>query len=149
MKPTFKKTLQKYLKNILITKKRNPLLFHIERKKAMQFKQIELSDLNILVKMYIETFNAGPWNDEWTVETASRRLTQMIKCPDSYGLLAYVDNVPAGMILGAEEQYYNGLMFNIKEFCINNQLRGKGLGTSIYEEFEKRLKEKESEKLSY
>ena len=74
----------------------------------MQFKQIELSDLNVLVKMYIETFNAGPWNDEWTVETASRRLTQMIKCPDSYGLLAYVDNVPAGMILGAEEQYYNG-----------------------------------------
>ena len=108
----------------------------------MQFKQIELSDLNVLVKMYIETFNAGPWNDEWTVEAASRRLTQMIKCPDSYGLLAYVDNVPAGMILGAEEQYYNGLMFNIKEFCINNQLRGKGLGTSIYEEFEKRLKEK-------
>lgn len=108
----------------------------------MQFKEIELSDLDILVAMFIETFNAEPWNDQWTVETASRRLTQMINCPDSYGLLAYVDNIPAGLILGAEEQYYNGLMFTIKEFCINNQLRGKGLGTSIYAEFESRLKAK-------
>ena len=66
----------------------------------------------------------------------------MINCPDSYGLLAYIDNTPAGLILGAEEQYYNGLMFNIKEFCVSNQLRGKGLGTIIYEEFEKRLREK-------
>lgn len=108
----------------------------------MKFKEIELSDLDTLVEMFIETFNAKPWNDKWTISSASKRLTQMINCPDSYGLLAYIDNTPAGLILGAEEQYYNGLMFNIKEFCVSNQLRGKGLGTIIYEEFEKRLREK-------
>lgn len=69
----------------------------------MKFKEIQLSDLEIVVEMFIETSSAKPWNDEWTVETASRRLTQMINCPDSYGLLAYVYNISAGLILGAED----------------------------------------------
>lgn len=39
--------------------------------------------------MYIETFNSPPWNDEWTIENASKRLHQMIHCEDFYGIKAY------------------------------------------------------------
>lgn len=47
------------------------------------------------------------------------------------------------MILGSEEQFFDGVTFNIKEFCVNNKMRNRGIGTKIFEEFEKQLKEKQ------
>ncbi len=108
----------------------------------MRFEEISLDDIGELSKMYVETFNAPPWNDEWTIEAAAKRLTQFVNCEDSYGLTAYEDNVLLGMILGSEEQFYTGNMFNIKEFCVKNDMRSKGIGTKILAEFENRLKSK-------
>lgn len=106
----------------------------------MKFEEINLTDIEELAKMYVETFNSPPWNDEWSMETASKRLYQMINSEDSYGLKAYEDGLLCGMILGAKEQYYNGIMFNLKEFCVKNEMRNKGIGTRIFDEFEQRLK---------
>ena len=44
------------------------------------------------------------------------------------------------MILGEEEQYFDGVIFNVKEFCVKNELRGKGIGTELLAEFERCLK---------
>ena len=106
----------------------------------MNFKEIELSDIDVITNMYVDTFNSPPWNDKWTFQTASKRLTQMMNCEGAYGILAYKDDIIYGMILGCEEQFYTEVIFNIKEFCINNKMKGKGLGTSILEEFQERLK---------
>ena len=48
-----------------------------------------------------------------------------------------------GAIIGCMEQFYNGIMFNVKEFWIKNGMRGNGIGTQIFAEFEKKLKEKQ------
>lgn len=55
--------------------------------------------------------------------------------------------VICGAILGCMEQFYNGKMFNVKEFWVKNGMRGQGLGTQIFTEFEKRLKEKQVEQM--
>lgn len=109
----------------------------------MRFEEIILSDIVELAKMYVETFNAPLWNDEWSIETASKRLHQMINCEDFYGLKAFREEVLCGMILGSQEQFYNGILFNIKEFCVKNEMRNEGIGTKILAEFEQRLKNKE------
>ena len=44
--------------------------------------------------------------------------------------------------MDSEEQFYNGIMFNIKEFCVKNEMQSKGMGTKILAEVEKRLKSK-------
>ena len=108
----------------------------------MRFEKINLLDIEKLARVYVETFNSPPWNDEWTIETASKRLHQMINCEGFYGLMAYQDDELCGMILGSEEQFFDGVTFNIKEFCVNNEMRNRGIGTKIFEEFEKKLKEK-------
>jgi aminoglycoside 6'-N-acetyltransferase I len=108
----------------------------------MNYKGITTSDILQLAEMYVDTFNAPPWNDKWTIETASKRLYQMINCEMSYGLMGYQDETLCGMILGNEEQFFNGIMFNIKEFCVKNELRKRGIGTQILKEFENRLKQK-------
>jgi len=113
----------------------------------MKFEKINLLDIAKLVAMYVETFNSPPWNDEWTIETASKRLHQMINCEGFYGLKAYQDEELCGMILGSEEQFFDGVTFNIKEFCVNNKMRNRGIGIKIFEEFEKQLREKQITKI--
>ena len=41
------------------------------------YKEIEKDDLAALAAMYVETFNAPPWNDARSQETAEIRLRQM------------------------------------------------------------------------
>ena len=66
----------------------------------MIFKEIDISFLNDLVEVFIEAFNSEPWNDEWTIDSASKRLQQMIRCDGFYGLAAYSEDKLVGLILG-------------------------------------------------
>ena len=110
--------------------------------KNTHYEEITLYHLDELASLYVETFNSEPWNDEWTISTAKKRLQQMINTEDSYGLCLCQNSCICGAILGSIEQFYNGTMFNIKEFWIKNGMRGKGIGTQIFEEFENRLRDR-------
>ena len=107
----------------------------------MDYRKITIEDLSELAKIYAETFNSDPWYDKWTQKTAEKRLSQMIGNGGFFGILSYNEEGITGMILGESEQYFDGVVFNIKEFCVKNDLRGKGIGTELLKEFEHRLKE--------
>lgn len=106
----------------------------------MDYREITIEDLSELAKIYAETFNSDPWYDKWTRKTAEKRLSQMINNGGFFGIVSYNEEGITGMILGEEEQYFDGVIFNIKEFCVKNDLRGKGIGTELLKEFERRLK---------
>lgn len=108
----------------------------------MKFEELEKKHVEEISKMYVKSFNMPPWNEEWTVETASKRILQIMSCDASYGLAVYEDSQIVGMILGYEEQFYNGILFQIKEFCVDINKRKGGLGTEILKEFEKRVKQR-------
>ncbi|HAB62461.1 MAG TPA: GNAT family N-acetyltransferase [Lachnospiraceae bacterium] len=108
----------------------------------MDFKDITFQDIPEISMMYKETFNSSPWNEQWTLETVEKRLRQMISYEGSFGLIGYQDKHMCGMILGYTEQSYDGIIFNINEFCVENCRRNQGIGTSIFLEFKRRLKEK-------
>lgn len=106
----------------------------------MDYRKITIDDASELAKIYAETFNSDPWYDKWTQKTAEKRLSQMINNGGFYGIVSYNEEEITGMILGESEQYFDGVIFNIKEFCVRNDLRGKGIGTELLAEFERRLK---------
>lgn len=106
----------------------------------MDYRDIVLGDSCALAKIYAETFNSDPWYDKWTQETAEKRLSQMIANGGFFGILSYDDSGITGMIMGESEQYFDGVVFNIKEYCVKNDLRGKGIGTELLKEFERRLR---------
>ena len=106
----------------------------------MDYRKITIEDLSELAKIYAETFNSDPWYDKWTQKTAENRLSQMINNGGFFGIVSYIEEGITGMILGEEEQYFDGVIFNIKEFCVKNELRGKGIGTELLAEFERNLK---------
>ena len=66
----------------------------------------------------------------------------MINCEGYYGVKACENEKIIGIILGNHEYYYDGMHFNIKEFCVDSDIKGRGIGSQILEEFICRLKEK-------
>ena len=107
--------------------------------KIFEYKEIQMDDLKEIVPSYIESFNSEPWNDHWSEQTAYQRLSMMLSSPVAYGICAYSQNQFYGAVIGEKEQYDDGLIYRIKEFWIDNQLRGKGIGTQIYHDLQARL----------
>ena len=108
----------------------------------MIYKDLQKEHVSALAKLYVNAFNSPPWNDEWTVDSATNRLIQMINCDGFYGLVCCENNNIVGMILGNHEYFYNGMHFNIKEFCVDIGLRGSGVGSALLDEFLLRLRDK-------
>ncbi|MDR1117383.1 MAG: GNAT family N-acetyltransferase [Oscillospiraceae bacterium] len=107
----------------------------------MKFVELEKSQYPLLAKHYAETYNAPPWNDQWTEAFAFEKLSEMMDCRDAFGLVCYDDNDNfAGVILGNPEIYFNCKQFFIKDFFVALSLQGKGIGSLLIVEFEKRLK---------
>lgn len=108
----------------------------------MVFLELKAEHIPELSKIYVDANNAPPWNDEWTVGSAAKRIEQMLKCDGFYGLISKEDDVITGMILGNHEYFFNGMHFNVKEFCVDLRLRNRGIGSLLLDEFKTRLKAK-------
>lgn len=108
----------------------------------MNIREFKIEDIEKVADLYVRVFSAPPWNDGWTTETAIKRLTQMVNCEGFYGLVCYDNDQPIGMILGNHEYFYNCVQFHIKEFCVDNDSQGKGIGREILNTFNSKLKEK-------
>ena len=98
-----------------------------------------------LAKFYMETYNAPPWNEKWTIEAATKKLDELINCRDSYGLLCTDENANIiGMIAGISEgsstSYYTLRQFCIRDFLVITSMQGKGIGSALMAELESRLK---------
>jgi len=107
----------------------------------MIYEDINKSHIPRLAEIYVETYNAPPWNDKWTVSLAEQRLDEMINCRDSYGLICIDDESKIiGMIVGISETYYNCKQFFIKDFFMIPSSQGKGIGSALINELERRLK---------
>lgn len=105
----------------------------------MSIRVMDREDIPRCAQLFCSAFNAEPWNDHWTDETATRRLTQFLDTPTSYGLVMEEDGVPIAFILGQREQYYDGPRFYIQEFCCAR--RGGGYGSGLLAELERRMKD--------
>ena len=116
------------------------LAYHLSGK--LRYEEMAENHLDELAQLYVDTFNAEPWNDEWTFATARKRLQQLLHSEDSFGLCVYQDGQLCGAVLGVLEQYFDGPMYNLHEYWVKNEMRGKGIGSKLFAEMEKRLQER-------
>ena len=89
----------------------------------MEYRTIDNDNIGILAEIFTDSFNDRPWNDEWTNDTAKIRLEQMLSGSAAYGFAAYENGELCGLAIGCFEQYYDGIVFNLREFCVKNTLR--------------------------
>jgi aminoglycoside 6'-N-acetyltransferase I len=92
-------------------------------------------------KLYVEVFNAPPWNDKWTIETATNRLTDIFYTPNFEGVIYVEEGQIKGAIFGNYEQFYDGLHYNLREMFVSTELQGTGIGSKLLIEFENHLRD--------
>ena len=106
-----------------------------------EIKDMELFYIAEYAELFVSVFNAEPWNDSWTKETAQIRIENMMKTDTFIGKALYADNDLKGIIWGQKEQYYDGTHFQIQEFCVKTSEQNKGYGSALLKALEKALSE--------
>ena len=109
----------------------------------MEFRKITDENIEVAVNIFINSFNGEPWFEKWTMESGKARLSQIMRCEGSLGFIAYKDNLPCAIIVGHEEIYYDGVRFIIKEFCVDSNCKGGGIGSQTLNYYLNELKKKE------
>lgn len=105
-------------------------------------KVINETMLEEMAELFIDVFNREPWNDKWDKRTAEKRLLDFMHTPGFYGLACYEEEKMIGLILGCSEQYYDGVSFQIIEFCIAHTKQRQGNGKMLLNQLLLDLKEK-------
>ncbi|EFM08459.1 GCN5-related N-acetyltransferase [Paenibacillus curdlanolyticus YK9] len=98
-------------------------------------------DLQACVRLYMDVFNAEPWNDEWTEERAAEHLTDFTNMPRFKGIVAVQGEVLQGFIFGSVRKWWQGDEFFINEMCVRTDVQRAGIGTSLMRHLEQVMKE--------
>lgn len=108
----------------------------------MEIRKISKSDLEELAKLMVDVYNAPPWNDKWTVETALESLNDISDFPKFFGNVIVDENKIIGGIIGHIRRYSSESTFYIDEFFISEKYRGTGLAKELYQTSIKELQQR-------
>ena len=97
----------------------------------IEIEDMILANLSEYTELFVSVFNSEPWNDSWTKETAQIRIENMMKTNTFVGKAIFCDDDLKGIIWGQKEQYYNGVHFQIQEFCVKTSEQRKGYGKTL------------------
>lgn len=98
------------------------------------------ADLEACVVLYVETFNAPPWNEAWEVADATQRLSDFLATPRAQGVCATdSDGRLVGFALGHLERSGAEDHFLLKEMCVRAPQQRRGHGTLLLEGLTERL----------
>ncbi len=97
-------------------------------------------------KLYCEIWQEEPWNEEWTIERASDKLTKILSREGSLLIFAMINDEVCGFVGGKpttteelDERTKKSLadtlnpneIFSIAEIGVGNTQRGQGLGKKL------------------
>ncbi|HKO54192.1 MAG TPA: GNAT family N-acetyltransferase [Polyangiaceae bacterium] len=101
-----------------------------------------LDDLEAVASLYVQTFNAPPWSEGWSIEAASERLEGILGAANGLGVLASRQGTPIAFALGYLEQWVSGAHFQLKEMCTAPAEQRQGVGTFLLDSLLSTLKER-------
>jgi aminoglycoside 6'-N-acetyltransferase I len=81
-------------------------------------------------QLLVSTFNAEPWNDNWTLDTAKEELSWTMGVPGFVGLVSLTDEVMA-FATGYREPDDEREIFYLKTFCVRPDVQGTGVGSRL------------------
>ena len=82
--------------------------------------------------LYVETFNGPPWNEAWTINDATRRLSDLLGTPQAHGItLSDSDGHLIGFALGHTERSVGEDHFLLKEMCVLTREQRHGYGSTL------------------
>ena len=98
----------------------------------MNIKRILKSDLKDLARLMVSVYNAPPWNNKWTEETAFESLVTLLEFPTFYGNIIIDEDRIIGAIMGHTRRYATETTYYIDEFFVSEEYRRKGVASNLY-----------------
>lgn len=103
-------------------------------------KELSTDDLDACVALFVDVFNAPPWNESWRAEDAAQRLGDFLATPRAVGVCtAAPDGGLLGFALGHIERSGPDDHFLLKEMCVRTSQQRQGHGTELLTGLAERL----------
>jgi aminoglycoside 6'-N-acetyltransferase I len=107
---------------------------------AGRIEALTADRLDECANLLVTTFNAEPWNDSYTHDTAKKQLAWHLRVPGCLGLVA-VNNGIVAFAIGYREPTDVGDVFNLSIFCVRPDAQRTGVGTRLLRHLEGSLGE--------
>jgi GNAT superfamily N-acetyltransferase len=97
---------------------------------ARRIEPLTEDHLDECARVQVAAFNAEPWNDRWTLETAKQELAWTLDVPGYAGLVC-LDAGVLGLATGYREPDDARDVFYLKTFCVRPDVQGTGVGSEL------------------
>ena len=101
-----------------------------------------LDHLDDCAHLFMIAFNAEPWNDKYTLDTAKKQLDWHLRVPGCVGLVSVNDGIVA-FAIGYREPTDVGDVYQLSIFCVRPDVQRTGVGTRLLNRLEERLDKSE------
>lgn len=94
------------------------------------FKKLKKRMIDECVDLYIDTFSREPWNDVFdSRDMITKFFHKHYKNNYFVGYVAKLDKKIVALSIGMKKPWKEGLEYYIDEFCVSDQLQGRGIGS--------------------
>ena len=107
---------------------------------AERIEALTADRLDECANLLVTTFNAEPWNDSYTHDTARKQLAWHLEVPGCLGLVSVNDGIVA-FAIGYREPTDEGDVFHLSIFCVRPDAQRTGVGTRLLRTLEECLRE--------
>lgn len=103
-----------------------------------RIETFRVEHLDDCAHLFMTAFNAEPWNDKYTFDTARKQLAWHLKVPGCVGLISVRDGLVA-FAIGYREPTDVGEVFHLSIFCVRPDVQRTGVGSRMLDRLEERL----------
>ncbi len=107
---------------------------------AERIEEFEADHLDECAHLFMTAFNAEPWNDKYTLDTAKKQLAWHLEVPGCVGLVTVNDGIVA-FAIGYQEPTDVGDVYHLSIFCVRPDVQRTGVGSRLLRTLEDRLRE--------
>ena len=94
-------------------------------------RKYEPRDLEACAAVFCSAFRAAPWHENWTVQLAEIRISELTDTQLSAGIVYEEAGRILGFAAGRVVTYLYGKEYVIDEFCVLSEMQGKGIGSRL------------------
>jgi len=113
---------------------------------TQQFVELSPNDIEPCARLYVATFNAPPWNENWNIKGALERIQFLMGIPTSLGFKLIQNQEIVGFWIGYIRVGFDEL--HIEEVVVHPNHQKKGLGKKLVSSVEETASKKALKKIT-
>ncbi len=97
----------------------------------MELRSLLPGEVPAAARTFMATFNAAPWQEAWTLDTARACLSDLLALPRASSVGAWEGGECLGAVLGHDLIKDHGLSHEVRELFVHPQAQGRGVGRTL------------------